>query len=332
MNSLDPLKAFRVGPYVIDGRAHEVSTNGKRVPLSNTEFGIFYQIVENKGNVVLRDAFKACAGRYYRDQRHQVDSHVSQIRKKLGKSIIVGERGKGYRLSPKFAVEAIPHPSLSKLEKQLSIALNQIGDHTSPSFQAAIENCEDLLRADKIPDAYVALAVAHINLGHVGFCRELPSIATKKARRIIDEALREFPELGSAYALRGLTSLIYDYDWVKAENDFRKALKLNQQNVYGHSFLAHLQVARGQFEEGLKHARIVAELDYQNPLRAATKPLLMVFAGRFEDAVIEAEKVVRRFAQCAPAHSILGHAYRAVGATERATAQSALTTSIAFSS
>src|SRR5690348_8546537 len=99
------LTSFRIGPYVIDRRASEFSINRNRSPLSNTGFEILYQIVEAKGGVILRDNFRGCTGRGYADRRHPVDAHISQIKKKIGQSIIISERGKGYRLSERFQVE-----------------------------------------------------------------------------------------------------------------------------------------------------------------------------------------------------------------------------------
>jgi len=308
----------------------EVRKDGQITSLSGTEFEVFYQVVERRGELVLRREFKPWEKEGSPDQRNPVDAVMVQIRKKLGDSVVEGERGKGYRLGRGLTVEIIASPSASELERLVAIALNQINDHTSASFRAAIENCEELLKVGKIPDAYAVLGLAHINQGHVGFAREQPSVAINKARQVIDEALRWFPNLGSALALKGLATLIYDYDWRTAEADFRKALELSPENELGHCFLSHLLVAKGAFDEGLRHARIAARIDYQSPRTVATEPWLMLFAGHPADAVTKGEEVAKRFAESAPAHVILGHAYRAVGATTKAIEEYRRTLDIEF--
>ncbi|MCL5670081.1 MAG: hypothetical protein M1423_02110, partial [Acidobacteria bacterium] len=139
-----------------------------------------------------------------------------------------------------------------------------------------------------------------------------------KAKEIIDEALKLFPLMGSTFALRGLTYLIYEYDWAKAEADLNEALRLSPRNELAHCFLAHLQVAQRRFEEGLAHAHIAAEVDYDSPMTVATEPWFMLFAGQVDEAVRKGEEVAEKFTAFAPAHDLLGHIYCANGAVNRA--------------
>lgn len=325
-----PRPSFRVGPYVVDGRAELVKRDGKRIPLSGVEFDVLYQLVERRGELVLRREFKPWEREGAVDQRNPVDMAVVQIRKQLEDSIIETERGKGYRLGHALTVELIASPSSSELERLLAITLNQINEHSSASFKSAIDHCKELLMAERIPDAYAVLGLAYINQGHVGFCREQPSVAIAKAREIINEALEYFPTFGSAYALRGLATLIYDYDWRTAEADFRKALEGSPENELAHCFLAHLLVAQGKFGEGLEHARIAAELDYESAMTVATEPWLMMFAERGGEAVARGEEVAKRFAPSAPTHAILGDIYQAVGTMHKAIEQYRLCLDIEF--
>jgi DNA-binding winged helix-turn-helix (wHTH) protein len=196
-----PRPSYRVGPYLIDGRASEVRKDHECLPLSGVEFEVLYQLVERRGELILRGEFKPWDREGSVDRRNPVDTAVVQIRKQLEDSIIKTERGRGYRLGAGFVVELIASPSSSELGRLLAIALNQVNDHSSASFRGAIENCEELLKAERIPDAYAVLGLAYINQGHVGLCREQPSVAIAKAREIINEGLKYFPSFGSAYAM-----------------------------------------------------------------------------------------------------------------------------------
>ena len=56
----------------------------------------------------------------------------------------------------------------------------------------------------------------------------------------------------------------------------------------------------------------------------------MIFAGQVAEAVIKGEEVVGRFGQSAPAHAILGDAYLAAGAMDKALQQYRLALGIDF--
>jgi len=313
-------QSYRVGPYLVDGRAREVFASGNPIQLSTTAFDVFYQIVERKGELVRRREFlpwnQDVPGP---DVRHPVDMHVVEIRRKLGAETVRTVSRKGYRLSPALTVELIPSPSASDLEQLLIIALDQIKAHTTIALQASVNTCRDLLEEGQVADAYAFMALAYINLAGTPFCRELPKIGIGRARQVIAAALKWFPQFGGAYALRGLTYLVYDYHWVKAEIDLREALRLSPDNELAHCFLSHLLVYQGKFDEGLEHAKQAAKTDYDSPMTVVTEPWFMLFAGRLDEALEKAEEVItHRFDQSAPGHMILGHIYLAAGATAQA--------------
>jgi tetratricopeptide (TPR) repeat protein len=242
---------------------------------------------------------------------------IFEIRRKLGEDVVRTAPG-GYRLSPALAVELIPSPSASDLEKLLVIALDQVKAQTTIGLQAAVESCRNLLEKGRVADAYAAIALASINLGGVGYCREIPKISIGRARQILDTGLKWFPEFGAAYALRGLTYLVYDYDWTKAEADLREALKLSPKNELAHCFLSHLLVYQGKFDEGLEHATEASKYDYDSPMTVVTEPWLMLFAGRLDEAIAKGEEVMKLFQQSGPGHALLGHIYLAAGDTNKA--------------
>jgi tetratricopeptide (TPR) repeat protein len=82
--------------------------------------------------------------------------------------------------------------------------------------------------------------------------------------------------------------------------------------------MAHLKVSQEKFEEAVAHARAAARLDYENPVSAATVPWFILFAGRTEEALKEATRVVARFGPSPVAHMILGYAYCAAGMMKEA--------------
>ncbi len=313
----EPPLSYRVGPYLVDGPAREVVYEDVRIPLSPKEFEMFYQIVQSQGRIVPRDELGAWKGETHFG-RHPAEAALAQIRKKFGCDIIDTVYGSGYRLDPGLSVEIIPSPSASELQQLVVIALGQMDTHSTSGFRAATENCQELISKGKVPDAYCAIALAHINLGMVAFCRELPEVSITAARDMISRALKWYPKLGSVYALRGLTYLIHEYDWEKATEDFNESLGLSPDNDFGHSFLSHLLIARGEFDRALYHARRAVAADYKNPIICITEPWFMLFAGQIGEAFNKGQEVIRRFSNSAPAHSIFGNICLAAHQTQMA--------------
>ena len=314
--------SYRMGCYIVDGHAGEVLKSGVRVKkLSPTHFAVLYQLVEHKGALVLREEFTLWPRKGSVDRRNPVDTYVSQIKKRLGDaSIIEGDWGKGYRLSPALHPEIIKSPSLSELERRLMIALEELNAHTTAGFRASIDVCQDLLTGGRIEEACSAIALAYINLGHTGFCRENRDLSLHRARKVLADAIEWFPAFGSAYALRGLAHLL-DYKWDAADADFTTALGHSPDNEYAHCFLAHMLAAQGSFDAALDHARIAARIDYGSAITVMTEPWMMLFAGHTVEAVIKGDEVVRLFGHTGPAHAILGDAYCAAGELTKALEQ-----------
>lgn len=325
--------AYRLGDIVVNGDSKAVTSKGRSVRLGPTAFEVLYQLIERRaaGNedAVSRAEFGKWRGQQ-RFDRSSVDGYIVKIRRELGKGVIETVRGQGYRLGPGVDVETIARTSTSNLERRLATARDQIKAHSSSSFVGAIKNCEVLLKQRRPADAYRAMALAYINLGHAGYCRDLPVNTISSAKAILGEAMGTYPNMGSGYALRGLASLIYDYDWNAAERDFNEALNRSPSNELAHAFYAHWKVARGSFDEGLEHIRTAVELDNDNPMIAATESRLLLFAGQVSEAVQKGKEVIDRFDDFAPAHDLLGHAYCAAGLTKEAIEQYKKTLEIDF--
>jgi tetratricopeptide (TPR) repeat protein len=313
-----PLKeypSYKIGSLVIDGRTGQVRRNATDLEFTYTEFEVLLELVRRADKVVLRHEFppwhKVVEGA---DRRHPVDDVVVRIKQRLGEvPRIKGVWGQGYQLIANGSVVEIPSPSSPESNRRSTLGLDRMNLHTAEGIRSSIRNYQKRLSIELEPNALVNLAMDYMNLGHTGFCQELSSKAADLARPLIDKVIYRFPEFSSGYALRGLSYLIYAYDWVGAKNDFEKALKLDVDDSYAHLFLAHLEVAQRKFESGLAHARRAAELDWQSPMAVFTVPWMLVFAGRPAEAVFEAERALDDLDPFAVGHTIHGWALEAAG-------------------
>ena len=84
---------------VVDSDNCTVKVNSKSILLTPREFGILTTLLENKGKVLSRGQLLNSLWKYdfYGDER-VVDTHVKNLRKKLGVDYIETMRGFGYRI------------------------------------------------------------------------------------------------------------------------------------------------------------------------------------------------------------------------------------------
>lgn len=78
-------KALSLGGITLDLGSREVAFDGKSVPLTRTEFLILQKLVEGAGGVLSKETLiEAFWGSASDVQTHTLDSHVANLRKKLG--------------------------------------------------------------------------------------------------------------------------------------------------------------------------------------------------------------------------------------------------------
>jgi tetratricopeptide (TPR) repeat protein len=314
--------SFIMGSIVIDGRTGQVLRNRTDLGFTYTEFEVLLELVRHAGKVVSRQEFPP----WYRpvgdaDQRHPVDDVISRIKRRLGDDLRI-ERvwGQGYKLIAEPRAIEIASPSSPTSDRHSVLGLDRMNLHTGAALRASVRHYEKLLDIEPDADAYVNLAMDYINLGHTGFCLEFPSKTKEKATRLIEEAIAQYPTFSSAYALRGLTYLIYEYDWPRAAKDFEKALEFDPNDCYAHLFLAHMEVAQHKFDSGLMHARKAAALDPRSPMSVFTVPWMLVFSDQAAQAIHEAEAVLPEYDPFAVGHIIYGWALEAAGRVAEAIA------------
>jgi DNA-binding winged helix-turn-helix (wHTH) protein len=91
---------LKIGTLLVDRSAHEVSVEGRRVPLTAKEFALLAFLAANRGRVFSRESLLARGwGSRYEGGARTVDIHVRRLRAKLGDALPLETlRGAGYKL------------------------------------------------------------------------------------------------------------------------------------------------------------------------------------------------------------------------------------------
>jgi TolB-like protein/DNA-binding winged helix-turn-helix (wHTH) protein/Tfp pilus assembly protein PilF len=158
--------------------------------------------------------------------------------------------------------------------------------------------------------AYLGLAQADASLAQV--TAAAPDEAFKEEKDALAKALAINPHLGDAHGL--LASLAYyrDWDWPRAEQEFKAALaegaRAPTEQRYGTSL-----ITRGRFEEGTAHIQTALELDPLGKSPRVNQFYGLYFQRKYSEARQRLEETLASSPDWFAGHGLLG----LLAATER---------------
>jgi tetratricopeptide (TPR) repeat protein len=82
-----------------------------------------------------------------------------------------------------------------------------------------------------------------------------------KAKAAATKALNLDETLAEAHAALGAPLLFYDWDWVRARQEFDRAVELNPKYAITHHWYAHYWSMIGNIEEALKESRLAVQFE-----------------------------------------------------------------------
>ena len=157
--------------------------------------------------------------------------------------------------------------------------------------------------------AYAAIAMGYEELGEMGAVE--PGEGCGRAREAAIRALALDPELPDAHTVMGELKVVCEFDWVGAEQDFKRALALSPSNADAWDFYGRLCSALGRFDEAIAMEYRAQELD---PLAHRTDyATALIRAGRYQEALAAAERAVRFDPHYDRGRATLGWAYLKIG-------------------
>jgi TolB-like protein/Tfp pilus assembly protein PilF len=151
--------------------------------------------------------------------------------------------------------------------------------------------------------AHCGMADAYFRLSNVHFP---PREVLPKAKESALRAIEIDDNLGEAHSSLGLVKVYYDHDWVGAESEFRKAIKLNPDLVSAQQRYGSLLTFMGRFEEALRHYEMALELDpfsLQVNMNLATTYFLR---GEYDRAINYLSRTSELEPNYMPVHFVMG--------------------------
>jgi serine/threonine-protein kinase len=155
---------------------------------------------------------------------------------------------------------------------------------TEEGFKKSIEHFEQTI--EKEPDyapAYTGLADAYMNLPlYSGFS---PQQAYPKAKEAVMKALELDETLAEAHASHAWIKMNYEWDWMGAENECRRAIELNPGYAAAHRWYAFDLLFLGRFDEAIQEITLALELDPLSLVTSRTVGHIYYYAGQYDKAL-----------------------------------------------
>jgi len=208
--------------------------------------------------------------------QQQVTEEVSQ---RLGLTVSSGDRALVPRANTRNA-EAyrlyLKGDHFWNLRTQLGL------DQSIELFQSATE------RDPNYALAYSGLANSYGLLGAYRFVP--PEAVFPQAKAAALKALELDPNLAEGYTSLALINWLYDWDWVAADQAFRRSIELNPSYVTAHHWYGLYLAEMGRFDEAIASQKRALELDPLSVYVNADMGRIYYFARRYDEALTQYRK------------------------------------------
>ena len=182
---------------------------------------------------------------------------------------------------------------------------------TPDNLNKAIELFQSAIKEDpNFAQAYVGLADSYSATGTVQVGALPPMEARRLAEQAATKALELDPALAEAHTALGNVKH-YNWDWTGAEQDFKRAIELNQNYANAHNFYAGYLMCRGRADDAIAAANRARELDPFSLSISAQRGFLLENARRYDEAIAQLRSVIEMDPNHYSAYWMLGHTYAA---------------------
>jgi TolB-like protein/DNA-binding winged helix-turn-helix (wHTH) protein len=155
--------------------------------------------------------------------------------------------------------------------------------------------------------AYAGLADSYVVLGERALTA--PKEAYPRVKAAAFKALELDETLAEAHAPLGAARYEYDWDWVGAESEFKRAIELNPGYAAAHQWYAEYLSYMGRHNEAIAEIKRARELDPLSLIINAVGGLVSFFARRYDEAIAQCRRTLELNAGFSPARDYLCRAY-----------------------
>ncbi|MFQ5800030.1 MAG: type IV pilus biogenesis/stability protein PilW [Bacteroidota bacterium] len=119
-----------------------------------------------------------------------------------------------------------------------------------------------------------------------------PNEAYPKAKAAASKALEIDNGLAEAHTSLAFAIMYYDWDWSRAEREFKRAIELNPSYAMARNWYAFFLTVMGRFQEASAVRKEAQELDPLSVVVNADVGLALYFERKFDRAIQQYRKTV----------------------------------------
>jgi tetratricopeptide (TPR) repeat protein len=137
--------------------------------------------------------------------------------------------------------------------------------------------------------AYVGIAEAYS--ARTSYPYDSPNSSNPLAKEAINKALELDPDLPEAHTVAGMIAAVYDWDWAKAEQEFKRSLEIDPNIALTHYRYAFMFLSpMGRHDEAIAEMKKAMELEPLSIVQGANFASVYFYARQFDKALEQAKK------------------------------------------
>ncbi len=210
----------------------------------------------------------------------QVETEVAQRIAKALEATLTGAETRALSTRPTASVEA--HEAYLKGRYFWN-------KRTVEGYRQAVEYLNRAVELDPgYAQAYAGLADAYLFL----VSDNVMGAELAKGRAALQKALEIDETLAEAHASLGLNAVNFDWDWAKAEQEFRRAIELDPNYATAHQWYGEFLASLGRFDEGIRTIKRAHELDPLSLVISTDVAKVYLIARRYDEAIAQFKKAL----------------------------------------
>src|SRR5882762_5192564 len=161
---------------------------------------------------------------------------------------------------------------------------------TKEDLQRSIEFYQQAIKLDpNFALAYSAISEAYTVMPSFPYAS--PHETMPKAKDAIAKALEIDPDLPEAHTVAGMIAATYDWDWAKAEREFKRSLELDPNLAITHYRYAWVYLSpMGRHDEAIAEMKRAMELEPLSLTQGANFAAVYLYARQFDKSLDQAKK------------------------------------------
>jgi len=190
---------------------------------------------------------------------------------------------------------------------------------TKDGFRKGIDYLNRAIALD--PNYALAYNGLAFNYSNAGDWFISPKEAAPKAREAAKRALAIDDTLADAHLSSAIIAHWYDWDWVTAEREYKRAIELGPNDPRPHGFYSWYLILMGRDGQALAEAKRGQQLDPVSPEATLFVGTVLVFMGQHDRAIEQLRNCIELDSTYWLAHDFLGRTYEEQGRMPEAIAE-----------